>query len=50
MDNYCKCKWIKCNNQKTQTGWVDENMCMYVPPLTISLSLTPANYVVILYC
>ena len=20
---YFKCKWIKCSNQKTQTGWID---------------------------
>ena len=20
IDNYLKCKWIKCSNQKTQTG------------------------------
>ena len=24
INNYLKCKWIKCTNQKTQTGWVDK--------------------------
>ena len=23
INNYFKCKWIKCSNQKTQTGWMD---------------------------
>ena len=23
ISNYFKCKWIKCSNQKTQTGWMD---------------------------
>ena len=23
VTNYPNCKWIKCTNQKTQTGWVD---------------------------
>ena len=37
-------KWIKCINQKTQTGWVDENMCVCALPLTTSLCLTlPPN-------
>ena len=31
MDNYLKCKWIQCTNQKTETGWADEKMCMYAP-------------------
>ena len=22
INNYFKCKWIKCSNQKTQTGWM----------------------------
>ena len=34
MGNYLKCKWIKCINQKTQTDWVDENICLYALPLT----------------
>ena len=25
MNNYFKCKWIKCSNQKTQTSWMDTN-------------------------
>ena len=30
IDNYFMCKWIKCINQKTQTGWVDEKrVCMH---------------------
>ena len=37
---YLKCKWIKCTNQKTQTGWVDENKGMYALSLTTSLCLT----------
>ena len=49
-DNYFKCKWIKYTNQKTQTVWVDENMCMYVLPLTTSLCLTPKLYLAVLYC
>ena len=49
MDNYLKCKWIQCTNQKTQTGWTDENMCMYALPLTTSLSFTP-QIVITLYC
>ena len=24
INNYSKCKWIKCSNQKTQTGWMDK--------------------------
>ena len=48
MDNYLKCKWIKCINRKTQTGWVDENRCMYALPLTTTLRL-PKLYVIILY-
>ena len=36
-----KCKQIKCTNQKTKTGWADENMCMYVLLLTTSVCLTP---------
>ena len=23
INNYFKWKWIKCSNQKTQTGWMD---------------------------
>ena len=38
INNYLKCKWIKFTNQKTQTGWADENMWMYA--LTTSLCLT----------
>ena len=43
INNYLKCKWIKCPNQKTQTGWVDENMCMHALPLTTSLCLMLPN-------
>ena len=25
IDNYLKCKWIKCSNQKTQARWMDTN-------------------------
>ena len=42
---------LKCTNQKTQTGWVDENMCMCALPLTTSLCLTPkiaCNYFILL--
>ena len=39
INNYLKCKWIKYTNQKTQTGWVDENI--YIMHLHLSLSLTP---------
>lgn len=24
IDNYLECKWIKCSNQKTQTGYMDK--------------------------
>ena len=24
INNYFKGKWIKCSNQKTQTGWMDK--------------------------
>ena len=41
--NYLKCKWIKFANEKTQTGWADENICMYALPLTTSLCLTPRS-------
>ena len=27
VDNYLKGKWIKCFNQKTQTGWMDTKTC-----------------------
>ena len=27
-NNYLKCKWIKCINQKTQTNWVDEKFAL----------------------
>ena len=40
INNCFKCKWIKCTDQKTQTGWADENMCVYALPLTTSLCLT----------
>ena len=43
IDNYLKCKWIQCTNQKTETDWVDENMCMYALSLTKTLCLTPPN-------
>ena len=23
IDSYLKCTWIKCSNQKKQTGWMD---------------------------
>ena len=26
MDNYLKCKWIKCTDQKTQTSWADKKI------------------------
>ena len=44
IDNYLECRWVKCTNQKSQTGWVDENMCTYAFPLTTSLCLTSFNY------
>jgi len=52
MNNCFKCKWIKCTNQNTQTGWAYENMCMYALPLTTSLCLTAPSqlYVIILAC
>ena len=28
---------------KRQTGWADENLCMYALPVTMSLYLTPQN-------
>ena len=34
-------KWIKCTNQKTQTGYVDENKYMNALPLTTSLCWNP---------
>ena len=50
INNYLKCKWIKCTNQKTD--WlVDEDMYMYALPLTTSLCLTPqivCNYFILL--
>ena len=48
---HLKCKWIKCTNQKTQTGWADENMCTYALLLTTSVCLTPQvlyNYFILL--
>ena len=51
IDNYLKCKWIKCTNQKTETGWVDENMYIYALPLITSLCVTPqivCNYFILL--
>ena len=30
IDNYLKCKWIKCSNQKTYTGWVDTKTRLYI--------------------
>ena len=49
IDNYLKCKRIKCINQKT--CWADENMCIYALPFTASLCLTPRPklYVIVLY-
>ena len=44
-------KWIKCTSQKTQSGWVDENMCVYALPLTTPLYFTPqvvCNYFILL--
>ena len=32
---------LKCTNQKTHTGWVDADMCMFAFPLTTSLCLAP---------
>ena len=43
IDNYLKCKWIECANQKTQTGQADENICMYALRLTTSFCLTPQS-------
>ena len=43
IDNYLKCKWVQCINQKTETDWVDETMCMSALPLTTSLCLTPPH-------
>ena len=51
VNNYLKCKWIKCSNQKTKTSWVDENMCMYAFPFITSLYLTlqiVCNYFILL--
>ena len=39
INNYLK--WIKCTNQKTQTGCVDENKYMNALPLTTSLCWNP---------
>ena len=47
--NYLKYKWIKCTNQKIQTGWVDENMCMYTLPCTTLLCLTLPNCMQLFY-
>ena len=41
INNYLKCKQIKCTSQKTWTGWVNENMSMYALPLTTLLYLMP---------
>ena len=30
ISNYFKCKWIKCSNQKTQTGLVDTKHDSYI--------------------
>ena len=48
VDNYLKCKGIKCTNQKMQIGWMDENICIYALPLTTSLN-PPNLYVIILH-
>ena len=42
IHNYLKCKWIKCTNQKTQTGWVNENMHVCTSTYHITL-LDPPN-------
>ena len=50
MDNYLKCKWIKCTNQKTQTGWwMKTCACMHfhLPHHSVDL---PKLYAIILYC
>ena len=45
-----KCKWIHVPT-KRQTGWVDENLCMYSHPyITTLVCLTPKLYVIIFYC
>ena len=50
-NNYLKCKWIKCTNQKTQTCWADEDMCMYALPFNhITLFDSIKLYVIVLYC
>ena len=30
INNYFKCKWIKCSNQKTQTGSMDTKTRPYI--------------------
>ena len=30
INNYCKCKWIKCSYQKTQTGLMDTKQDPYI--------------------
>ena len=29
INNYFKCKWTKCSNQKTQGGWMDTTRPVY---------------------
>ena len=56
IDNYFKCKWIKCTTKNTDwpgAGWGErhEKMCMYALPLTTSLLLTSqivCNYFILL--
>ena len=48
IDIYLKCKWIKCTKQKTETGWVGENMCRRALQLNTSFYLAP-QIVIILY-
>ena len=40
INNYFKCKCIKCTNQKSKIGWADEKTYMHALPLTTSLCLT----------
>ena len=46
--NYLKCKCIKCTNQKTQTGWVNENMHVCTSTYHITL-LDPPDCMQLFY-
>ena len=42
INNLFKCKWIKCSNQKTQTGWMDTiTRPIYMLPTRKSLQSRP---------